>query len=161
MNQRKLGTLLMLTAWIAFSASCTQPAAQNGPQTTPSPAVSSQSTPQESASVLATPAKAAAPTSLAGEYTGEFEGASAAVTISGSAPRYTVHFIIGSDGCAGGALGPASVSSSGVLTVRPTDDASCTITMTPAASGFSVQEHQCSNLHGDACAFNGNLHRAH
>lgn len=96
---------------------------------------------------------------VAGEYEGDFDGAGAAVTISGAAPRYTVHIIVGGDGCAGGALGPARADRRGVLTVRPTDDAKCTITMTPVARGYSLAEAGCGNLHGDTCGFEGVVHR--
>lgn len=159
MNLKIIGALLILTALPSFSAGCSQPPAPAASQA--DVASPSQSAPAQTEIASLIPAAAHAGASLAGEYEGEFDGASAAVTISGSAPRYNVHIIIGSDGCGGGALGPALVDSAGILTMRPTDDASCTITMTPAAGGFSVQEHQCSNLHGDACAFNGELHHAH
>jgi hypothetical protein len=161
MNLKVVGALLILTALAALGASCSQPptqaASQAASQAQADTASSSHSAPAqtEAAPKLATEA------SLAGEYEGEFDGATAAVTISGSAPRYNVHIMVGSDGCAGGALGPAQVGGGGVLTMRPTDDASCTITMTPTSGGFSVQEHQCSNLHGDACSFSGELHHAH
>jgi hypothetical protein len=99
--------------------------------------------------------------SAVGEYEGDFDGAGAAVSISGSAPNYNVHLIVGADGCAGGALGPARANAAGVLTLRPSDDAKCTITMTPTANGYSVAESECSNLHGDTCTFNGTVHRKH
>jgi hypothetical protein len=109
------------------------------------------------------PAAPPAPTSAAGAYEGDFDGTGAAITISGSPPHYNVHLIIGGDGCSGGAMGPASVNGAGVLVVRPSDEAAagCTITMTPNAGGYSVAESACSNLHGDTCAFLGDVHRKH
>jgi hypothetical protein len=144
---------LMLAA--LASAGCSQPSAQ----TTPSTQGNTPTADEKPAAV--TPAAANTQTPITGEYEGDFDGAAASATISGSAPRYTVHIIIGMDGCAGGALGPAQINSAGALIVRPADDADCTITMTPNRNGFSVSENQCQNLHGDLCAFNGELHRSH
>lgn len=155
----KMGALLIVTALAGFSGSCSQPPAQTASGTQADIASSGQSAPGQAEATVLAAAQANVP--LAGEYEGEFDGGSAAVTISGSAPHYDVHIIVGGDGCGGGALGPAQVDGAGVVTVRPTDDASCTITMTPAAAGFSVAENHCSNLHGASCAFSGELHRAH
>jgi len=154
MNLKLIGVALILGALAGCSQAAPQPQAET---TAPSQSAqtSIQGVEQKSSSTPQTTA------SVAGEYEGDFDGAGAAVTISGSAPRYTVHLIVGGDGCSGGAIGPASASSSGVLTVRPTDPAAgaCTITMTPTARGYSVAESGCSNLHGDTCAFSGQVHR--
>lgn len=160
MKLKAISAALVLVALAGLAAGCSQPTTQAPLQgetaaASPSAPVSMQAAAQTSSAPLqATP-------SAAGEYEGDFDGAGATVTISGSAPNYHVHLIVGGDGCGGGALGPARASSAGVLTVRPADDARCTITMTPTALGYSVAESGCSNLHGDTCAFNGQVHRKH
>src|SRR5690242_17095909 len=114
MNLTKIAALLALTALAGLGGACSQPPVQSGPQTQADAA-----SPSRTEGTTAIPAAASAGgASLAGTYEGELEGASAQVTISGSAPRYNVHIIIGGDGCAGGALGPAQVGGAGVLTMR-------------------------------------------
>ncbi|MES1199858.1 MAG: hypothetical protein ABUS57_00200 [Pseudomonadota bacterium] len=160
MNLKAMGVALF-GALIGIAASCSQPATQEAskaPAETTAPSESASTLTQVAAQTTAHTASQAT-ASIAGEYEGDFGDAGAAVTISGSAPHYNVHVIVGGDGCGGGALGPAQADSAGVLTVRPTDDASCRITMTPTAHGYSVAESGCSNLHGDSCAFNGQVHR--
>jgi hypothetical protein len=160
MTLKIVGALTLLAVLAGISVSCSRPAAQT--QAAQTPAQTDVAAPGPAATTTIPVADTAPAASVAGEYEGDFDdGSGAAVTISGSAPRYTVHVIVGGDGCGGGALGPAQVSSAGVLTVRPSDDASCTITMTPTAHGFSLQENQCSHLHGDTCGFSGEVHRKH
>ncbi|MES1199318.1 MAG: hypothetical protein ABUS48_04985 [Pseudomonadota bacterium] len=156
MNTRWAALLMLATM---LGASCSPQPAATATQAPADSAAQATPAPVPAAAQPAVASHAAA--SIAGEYEGEFDGATAAVTISGSAPRYSVHLIIGADGCAGGALGPARADGAGVLTVKPADDAACTITMTPKAGGYTVAESGCQNLHGDACAFSGELHRAH
>lgn len=162
MNLKTIGVALVLGALAGLAASCSQPTAPAAPQAQAETAAPSESAPAPMQAAAQTSSAAPQARALAaGEYEGDFDGAGATVSISGSAPSYNVHLIVGGDGCGGGALGPARANDAGVLTVRPADDARCTITMTPTASGYSVAESGCSNLHGDTCAFNGQVHRKH
>jgi hypothetical protein len=151
MKLKMRSALLAVTVLASLGAGCSQPPAQ---------AAQGAQAGADQGAAATSKADSQTATSLAGEYEGEFEGAAATASISGPAPNYNVHIIIGGDGCGGGALGPARVGAAGALTLRPSDDAQCTITMTPTANGFSVVENQCSGLHGDTCAFSGELHHA-
>ena len=164
MTVKAIGATLALGVLASLSASCSQPTTQATPQPQTEAGQPGASAPASMQTVAQTASPAAqAPASAAGAYEGDFDGAGALVTISGSPPHYSVHIIVGGDGCSGGALGPASANSSGVLTVRPTDPAAgaCTIAMTPTAHGYSLAESGCSNLHGDTCGFSGDVRRKH
>ena len=102
-----------------------------------------------------------APTSIVGRFSGPFEGGDGTVEITGSAPRYHVHILVGADGCGGGVEGPASLDSKGrlVMVAKPAPaEEACQVTLTRSGSGWDVaNEGNCGFYHGASCEFSGKV----
>ena len=108
---------------------------------------------------LAVAAQVAALAAPKGPITGLYRSADASeeVRITGAAPNFRVHIVVGMDGCGGGMEGPATVKAGGALLVVSDQ---CRVTMTETAKGWRLAEQSCGALHGDACSFDGDIARA-
>lgn len=101
--------------------------------------------------------------SIVGRFSGPFDGGDGTVEITGSAPRYHVHILVGADGCGGGVEGPASLDTKGrlVMVAKPApDEQACRVTLTRSGSGWDVaNEGNCGFYHSAACEFSGKVKR--
>ncbi|MGD9980007.1 MAG: hypothetical protein AB7H66_11565 [Hyphomonadaceae bacterium] len=101
----------------------------------------------------------ASPSSVVGEYTGDFDGGSGTVTITGAPGRYHAALRMSDTGCFGEIAGPAREDARGNLTIAPSDGDGCTVRLTRTANGLDVEEDSCTSMHGAACAFSGSVER--
>ena len=104
---------------------------------------------------------AAAASSWAGDYRGQFDGGKGSVKISPATNgRYKVRMdVIGYDGCAGGTTGfGAPVGPKLTLSIPDTVGGVCGIQITRNQDRLTVKETSlCTGFHGMLCAFDGTV----